>query len=127
MSGEKTMADFIAETRCQVLRIPVAVLQSAIMSEPRAVQHISKTIADRFKQVVADPVKAAAAFRKSDDPYGLNLKGERPEKILIINSGSSSLKYSFFDTTDDSKTARGLVERIGCRARGWSIGGRGAR
>ena len=44
MSGDKTMADFIAETRCQVLRIPVAVFQSAIMTDPRAVQHISKTI-----------------------------------------------------------------------------------
>jgi len=66
MSGDKTMADFIAETRCQVLRIPVAVFQSAIMADPRAVQHISRTIADRFKQVLADPAKAAAAFRQSD-------------------------------------------------------------
>ena len=41
------------------------------MTEPRAVQHISKTIVDRFKQVAADPAKAAAAFRQSDDPYGL--------------------------------------------------------
>ena len=113
MSGDKTMADFIAETRCQVLRIPVAVFQSVIMTDPRAVQHISKTIADRFKQVMADPAKAAAAFRQSDDPYGLRLKGERPEKILVINSGSSSLKYSFFDTANEPNTARGLVERIG--------------
>ncbi len=28
MSGDKTAADFIAQTRCQVLRIPVAVFQS---------------------------------------------------------------------------------------------------
>ncbi len=28
MSGDKTMADFIAETRCQVLRIPVELFQS---------------------------------------------------------------------------------------------------
>jgi acetate kinase len=113
MSGDKTMADFIAETRCQVLRIPVAVFQSAIMTDPRAVQHISRTIVDRFKQVMADPAKAAAAFRQSDDPYGLSLKGERPEKILVINSGSSSLKYTFFDTVHESNTARGQVERIG--------------
>ena len=63
MSGEKTMADFIAETRCQVLRIPVAVFQSAIRTDPRAVQHISKSIADRFKQVMADSDKAAAAYQ----------------------------------------------------------------
>jgi acetate kinase len=113
MSGDKTTADFIAQTRCRVLRIPVAVFQSIIMTNPRAVQHISKTIADRFKQVMSDPAKAAAAFRQSDDPYGFKLKGERPEKILVINSGSSSLKYTFFDTVNESNTARGQVERIG--------------
>jgi acetate kinase len=113
MSGEKTMADFIAETRCQVLRIPVTVFQSAIMTDPRAVQHISRTIADRFKRMIANAATAAAAFRQSDDPYGLRLKGERPEQILVINTGSSSLKYSFFDTANDTNTARGAVERIG--------------
>jgi acetate kinase len=113
MSGDKTMADFIAETRCQVLRIPVAVFQSAIMTDPRAVQHISRTIADRFKQVMADPAKAAAAFRQSDDPYGLGLKGERPEKILVINSGSSSLKYTFFDTANEP----GRADRLSALAR----------
>jgi acetate kinase len=113
MSGDKTMADVIAETRCQVLRIPVAVFQTIILAEPRAVQRMSRTITERMKQVAADPAKAEAAFRQSGDPYGLNLKGERPEKILVINSGSSSLKYTFFDTADEAKTARGLVERIG--------------
>jgi acetate kinase len=113
MSGEKTMADCIAETRCRVLRIPVALFQSVLLTEPRAVQHISRTLADRFKQVMADPAKAEAAFRQSQDPYGLHLKGERPEKVLVINSGSSSLKYTFFDTANEPRTARGQVERIG--------------
>ncbi len=115
MTGDKTLADVIALTPCRVLRIPVAVFQSAIMTDPRVVQHISSTIADRLKQVAADPATAAAAFRQSEDPYGLRLKGERPEKILVINTGSSSLKYSFFDTVDELNTARGAVERIGAR------------
>src|SRR4029077_7189569 len=38
---------------------------------------------------------------------------ERPEKILVINCGSSSLKYSFYNTTDESRHAKGQVERIG--------------
>jgi acetate kinase len=63
-------------------------------------------------KLMADPAKTAA-FRESDDPYGLKLKGERPEKILVINCGSSSLKYSFYDTADESRNARGLIERIG--------------
>jgi acetate kinase len=113
MTGDKTLADFIAASRCEVLLIPVSLFQSVIVAEPHAVQRISQTIADRFRQLMTDPSKAAAALRKSDDPYGLTLKGERPEKILVVNCGSSSLKYTFFDTADASRQAHGQVERIG--------------
>ncbi len=34
-------------------------------------------------------------------------------KVLVVNSGSSSIKYQLFDTTDESVLAKGLVERIG--------------
>lgn len=34
-------------------------------------------------------------------------------KILVLNCGSSSLKYQLFDMTDERVLARGLVERIG--------------
>ncbi|MFI5131471.1 MAG: acetate/propionate family kinase, partial [Chitinophagales bacterium] len=113
MSGDKTMIDLIAETNCQVLRIPIELFQSVIMTEPNAIRQMSKTVAERFKQVMSDPEKAAAAFRQSTDPYGLELKGERPEKILVINCGSSSLKYAFFDSENETNTVRGQVERIG--------------
>jgi len=113
MSGERTQADFIAVTRCQVLRIPVALFQSVILTEPAALQHVSKTLASRFQQMMADPALAAAAFRQSADPYGLNLKGERPEKVLVINCGSSSPKYAFFDTDGAADPTRGVIERIG--------------
>ena len=113
MTGDPSIADFIAESHCEVLLIPVSLFQSIIVAEPKAVRHISRTIADRTKTIMADPTKAKAAFQQDNDPYGLNLKGERPEKILVINVGSSSLKYSFYDTTDESRQAKGLVERIG--------------
>jgi len=113
MTGDTLLADFIADSHCEVMLIPVSLFQSVIVAEPRAVQHISRTIAERMKFVMGDPTRAAAALRKSDDPYGLKLKGERPEKILVVNCGSSSLKYCFYDTTDESRHARGLVERIG--------------
>jgi acetate kinase len=113
MTGDKTLADFIAVRPCEVLFIPVLLFQSVIIAEPRAVQQISQTIAERFRQLMTDPSKAAAALKKSDDPYGLTLKGERPEKILVVNCGSSSLKYTFFDTGDESRPAHGQVERIG--------------
>ena len=35
-------------------------------------------------------------------------------KVLVINSGSSSLKYQLFDMKGGERLAKGLVERIGC-------------
>ena len=34
-------------------------------------------------------------------------------KILVINCGSSSLKYQLIDMTDESVLCKGLCERIG--------------
>ncbi len=34
-------------------------------------------------------------------------------KILVVNAGSSSLKYQLFDTSDYSVSAKGICERIG--------------
>ena len=34
-------------------------------------------------------------------------------KVLVVNCGSSSLKYQLFDMKDESVLAKGLVERIG--------------
>src|SRR5687767_12879678 len=113
MTGDKLLVDFIAETPSQVLRVPVSLFQSKIMTQPAAVQQISRTIAERMKEILSDPEKAAAALRRGEDPYGLKLKGERAERVLVINCGSSSVKYSFYDTEDESRQARGLVERIG--------------
>jgi acetate kinase len=112
MTGDTVLADFIAESRCEVLLIPVSLFRSVLVAEPGAVQHVSRTIGERMKAIMTDPLKAAA-LRRGDDPYGLKLKGERREKILVINCGSSSLKYSFYDTADESRHAHGLVERIG--------------
>ena len=35
-------------------------------------------------------------------------------KVLVINSGSSSLKYQLFDMKTETRLSKGLVERIGC-------------
>ena len=113
MTGNPLLADLVAESHCDVLMIPVSLFQSLIIAEPGAVREISRTIAQRVRVLASDPKKAARALHKADDPYGLKLKSELPEKILVVNCGSSSLKYSFFDTEDPLRHARGLVERIG--------------
>ncbi len=112
MTGEPLSADIVAETRSEVLLIPVSLLQSVIMAQPGLIQQITKTVAERMKTVMANPA-ALAALQPGADPYGLELKGERAEKILVINCGSSSLKYSLFNTADPKRDARGLIERIG--------------
>ena len=35
-------------------------------------------------------------------------------KVLVVNSGSSSLKYQLFDMKSETRLAKGRVERIGC-------------
>ena len=42
-------------------------------------------------------------------------------KILSINSGSSSLKFSLFDMKDESIIASGLFERIGIEGSNYCI------
>src|SRR5882762_563565 len=113
MTGNPLLADFIADSQSEILLIPVSLFQSIIVAQPGTVRHISRTIADRTRMLAADSAKMKAALQQGNDPYGLMLKGERPEKILVINVGSSSLKYSFYDTSDESRHAKGLVERIG--------------
>jgi acetate kinase len=113
MTSDKVGVDLVAATRAQLLEIPVGLFQVAILSEPGAVQRISKTMTERLRQVMADPAKSAAALNRSADPYGLRLWSDRPQKILVINCGSSSVKYSFFDTASDVRHARGMIERVG--------------
>ena len=38
-------------------------------------------------------------------------------KVLVVNAGSSSLKYQLFDTTTESVLAKGICERIGIDGR----------
>jgi len=113
MTGDKLLADFIADSPATVLRVPVSLFQSSIIAEPTAVQQVSRTIAERLREVGSDQTRAAAALRQAEDPYGMKLKGERPEKILVINCGSSSVKYCYYDTDQEAQGARGQVERIG--------------
>lgn len=37
----------------------------------------------------------------------------KPSRVLVLNSGSSSVKYQLLDMRDRSRLASGLVERIG--------------
>ncbi|WP_035600667.1 acetate/propionate family kinase [Haloferula sp. BvORR071] len=113
MTGDAALADLTAVGACKVMLVPLTLFQSHVMAEPRAVQQISRTIGERFRQVMADPANVAAVARKDDVDGLLALKGERPERLLILNCGSSSLKWSVFDTVQPQNDAHGHIERIG--------------
>ncbi len=113
MTGDKVLADVVAVTPAKILHIPIDLFRTAILTEPTAVQRIAKKVTETISNVMADPAKAAAAHNQSADPYGLRLRTARPQKILVLNCGSSSVKYSLFDTGSDTACARGSIERIG--------------
>jgi acetate kinase len=116
MTGDRTMADVIGVTPCTALVVPRALFASAIVSQPSAIKVLSKTITERARQSPAaeeDRELAASAFRRSEDPYGLKLRSDVPMKLLVVNCGSSSLKYNLFDTGDPKSDCRGVVECIG--------------
>jgi len=59
----------------------------------------------------------AAAAGAAEAPAGRGEAGATPPpgaaRVLVINSGSSSVKYQLLDMADGSRLASGLVERIG--------------
>ncbi len=116
MTGDKTSADVIAVTRCQALLIPEEVFSALVMTFPPAIKYLSRTITERLRKASADGTGseiALKAVRESADPYGLGLRDQSPQRILVVNCGSSSLKYNLFDTESPERNARGLIERIG--------------
>ena len=115
MTGDKTTADVNATARCKVLLIPQTLFLEQIVTFPPAVMHLSRMVTERLRNTYSEKGRriAASAFRRSDDPYGFGLKTESPAKFLAINCGSSSLKYCLFDTVDEHRNIRGIVERIG--------------
>lgn len=116
MTGDKSSADVVAVTHCQALLIPEDVFAAKVLSFMPAIHYLSKLITERLRRASIDGTGAElalAAVRQSDDPYGLSLKNGHRARLLVINCGSSSLKYNLFDTDDEGNNARGLVERIG--------------
>ena len=113
MTGDKITADLAAAEPSKVLTIPLDLFQTVVLTEPAALQTVSRTIAKRMTEIMANPAKAAAALNRSADPYGMALKSEKAHKILVINCGSSSVKYRYYDTANEAGRASGIIERVG--------------
>lgn len=116
MTGDKSSADVVAVTQCQALLIPEEVFAAKVLNFMPAIHYLSKLITERLRRASVDGTGAEIALnavKRSDDPYGLGLKNGHRARLLVINCGSSSLKYNVFDTDEPANNARGLIERIG--------------
>ncbi len=116
LTGEPTNADVIALEHCRLFLISHEIFSSHIAVNPGAVRIMAKTITDRLRsrqQNEEERSRVQEAWANRTDPYGLSLVTERAQKVLVINCGSSSLKFNYFDTADGRKNAEGMVERIG--------------
>ncbi len=116
LTGEPTIADVIALEKCQVFIIPHETFSNFLAVNPEAVRVMAKAITERIKirQLDEDAqARVEEAWQNASDPHGLQLSSAVPMKILVINCGSSSLKYSYFDTGKEADNIEGIVERIG--------------
>ncbi|HMD69354.1 MAG TPA: cyclic nucleotide-binding domain-containing protein, partial [Chitinivibrionales bacterium] len=113
MTGNQTIANIIGIRRCEALLVPQQLFSTMLVTQPSAIRYLSRTMTTRSTEWAALSNLAAEAVQKSDDPYGLRLTTDAPSKFLVVNCGSSSLKYSLFDTANESRVVRGSVERLG--------------
>lgn len=116
LTGEPTTADVTALEKCEIFLIPQEIFSTFIAVNPSAVQILAKTITERLlsrQQSEEEQMRVEDAWKRASDPYGLKLSPATPKKILVINCGSSSLKYSYFDTAHEESNIEGIVEGIG--------------
>lgn len=116
MTGDKRMADIIGVTRCKALLIPLALFSTVLVVHPPAIRFLSRMISERSRQLgTADTRKdlESSAIRNSEDPYGLKLHGDKPEKLLVIDCDLSSLQYHLYDTVDETNDIDGVIKGIG--------------
>ena len=117
LSGEPAAANVTASRNSKVVRIPRDIISQVIARNPKALMKVTKIITQRLledEKFIEEVKQRRLAHRQSEDPYDLNFSSvSEPMKILVVNSGSSSLKYSFFDTVKKESLLDGLVEKIG--------------
>ena len=116
MTGNRAVANITALGPCQVLQIPENLFATTIAANMQAITCLSRIIVERLKHTPkADSLSdlSNSAATHSDDPYGFKLRTGKPMKLLVINCGSSSLKYTLYDTWNAAGNAWGVIERVG--------------
>ncbi|MBI4802256.1 MAG: acetate/propionate family kinase [Elusimicrobia bacterium] len=113
MTGEPSCADVVALEPCRMMLMRRDVFTRQLVANPQVIRFLSRTIAKRFAEREKIHIEAARLGAAAQDPYGLDLRAREAMTLLVINCGSSSLKYSLYDTADERRYAQGQIERIG--------------
>ena len=110
MTGLASPVDVIATAPTRLLLIPVGVFTRWVQVDPAALQVFSKSIARKSSLIEHQQLVLEGEVAKEEadeDPYGLSLTPEEPQKILVLNLRTGSLKYRFFDTDDREQQCGG--------------------
>ncbi len=116
LTDQGSPVDVIATAPCQVLLVPGDLFRRWVQADPAALTRFSQSIARRSALVEQDRREQAwlvAQEVANADPYGLSLNPDEPQKLLVVNLRTGSLKYRFFDTADEANNVEGQVEWIG--------------
>ena len=116
-TGNLVAFDYKTTKPSTLIRIPRPVFMAAVKRNPVATLLFTKNLTEIvFKMGLYQKEQEIrkAAQLASPDPYDLYFtSASEPMKISVINCGSSSLKYTIFDTTQRDPLIEGTIERIG--------------
>jgi acetate kinase len=122
LTGEPATADVVATPGALVLLVPQAALPVALANSPASIQFLGRLVTERLRRRIVDEAEARAVKLARRDarrtrPYTLSPEAGVAPRILVLNLGSSSLKYDLLDAGAPGRRVRGQVERIGDEAR----------
>ena len=116
LTGEPAVLDVIATGAARLLRIPREIFSRIIAGNPKTLGKFTRLVTKRMLRNEQDDarIRLKNIYKENEDPYDLNFSSVAdPLKILTVNCGSSSLKYTLFDTTKNEPVMEGLIEKIG--------------
>ena len=116
LTGEPAVLDVIANGKTRLLKIPRDIFSRIIASNPKTFGKFTRLVTKRMQRNEQDDaqIRLKNIYKENEDPYDLNFSSVAdPLKILTVNCGSSSLKYTLFDTTKNEPVLEGLIEKIG--------------
>ncbi len=120
MTGEPANATVRVSRKAGMVKILREAFSRVIATNPKTLTRMTRIITRRLmedEKHAEERERKLAAYRENADPYDLNFSSvAEPMRILVLNCGSSSLKYALYDTASRSAAVTGLVERIGSGA-----------